>query len=87
MQVLQGKRCYLSGPIENDASDHNWRIGPKKVLVDEFKIDLFDPFEDPKQVWAKPLQIARSSHDYDEIARIAKMFVRKDLAMVDRADS
>ena len=86
MNVLQGKRCYLSGPIENDPSATNWRTEPKKVLLSEFRIDLFDPFEDPKQVWAEPLKVARDEHDYDEMARIAKMFVRKDLSMVDRAD-
>lgn len=84
--VLAGKRLYLSGPIENDATDHNWRTEPKKVLIDEFKIDLFDPFDDPKQIWVKPLVEARQSRDYETMARIAKMFVRKDLAMVDRAD-
>jgi nucleoside 2-deoxyribosyltransferase len=84
--VLEGKRCYLSGPIENDTANHNWRTAPKKVLVEEFKIELFDPFDDPKQIWAKPLMEARERHDYKEMARIAKMFVHKDLSMVDRAD-
>jgi len=85
--VLQDKRCYLGGPIENDPSvNHNWRTEPKKVLVGEFKIDLFDPFDDPKQIWVDPLKKARDEHDYETMARIAKMFVRKDLAMVDRAD-
>lgn len=83
---LAGKRCYLSGPIENDASGHNWRTEPKRVLVDEFGIDMFDPFDDPKQIWVSPLNEARQKHDYEEMARIAKMFVRKDLCMVDRSD-
>lgn len=87
MGVLKDRRCYLSGPIENDVDpSHNWRIGPKAVLVDRFGIDLFDPFDDPKQQWAEALKEARDRSDYDEMARIAKNFVRKDLCMVDRSD-
>ncbi len=83
---LAGKRCYLSGPIENDNLGHNWRTEPKKVLVKKFKIDLFDPFLDPKQNLTGELLEARDKKDYVTIVRIAKGFVRKDLAMVDRAD-
>jgi hypothetical protein len=82
---LHGKRCYLSGPIEN-GSGPNWRDEPKQVLTERFGIDLFDPFADPKQVWAEELYKARSNKDFDTIVRIAKCFVRKDLSMVDRAD-
>lgn len=84
---LRNKRVYLSGPIENDNSaKHNWRDNPKKILKTKFKIDLFDPFDDPKQVFANDLYEARKNKDYEAIAKIAKGFVRKDLAMVDRAD-
>ncbi len=83
---LAGRRCYLSGPIENDAAGHNWRTEPKKILTDRFKIEMFDPFADPKQVFADDLYQARDNRDYDKIVKIAKGFVRKDLAMVDRAD-
>lgn len=85
-KVLKGKRCYLSGPIENDQTGHNWRDHPREFLVRDFKIDLFDPFADPKQQWVGPLMEAKGRLEFDEMARIAKMFVRKDLAMVDRAD-
>jgi hypothetical protein len=83
---LSGKRCYLSGPIENDAAGHNWRTEPKKILTRRFKIEMFDPFADPKQVFADDLYQARDNRDFDTIVKIAKGFVRKDLAMVDRAD-
>lgn len=83
---LAGKRCYLSGPIENDNAGCNWRTEPKRILTKKFKIDMFDPFADPKQVFADNLYEARDKQDYDTIAKIAKGFVRKDLAMVDRAD-
>lgn len=87
MTVLKNKRCYLSGPIENDETPQdNWRTEPKKVLVEEFEIDLFDPFDDPKQQWVNPLIEARSKKDYNMMSEIANKFVRKDLCMVDRSD-
>jgi nucleoside 2-deoxyribosyltransferase len=85
VSYLENKRCYLSGPIEND-SGPNWRVEPKKVLTEEFKLDLFDPNEDPKQQWAKPLKKARDECDYKKMAKIAKQFVHKDLTIVDRMD-
>jgi hypothetical protein len=83
---LKNKRCYLSGPIENDKPDHNWRDEPRKVLVERFGIELFDPFADPKQQWVPVLKQARTERDFETMAKIAKSFVRKDLAMVDRGD-
>ena len=79
---LKGARCYLSGPIEYDTGK-NWRLAPSKKLVKEFKIHLFDPFKDPKQQWAPLLKAARAEKNYDEMARIANDFVRKDLSVVD----
>ena len=84
--VLEGTKGYLSGPIENDLTNFNWRIKPLKVLREEFKIDMFDPRADPKQQWLPLLKEARNQKDYNKIAQIAKDFVRKDLAMVDRSD-
>jgi len=84
--VLEGTRCYLSGPIENDSAGHNWRVEPSRVLRERFKINLFDPFDDPKQQWMPILNEARDKCDYETMRKIAKSFVRKDLAMVDRAD-
>src|SRR6185369_13017043 len=83
---LEGKRCYLSGPIQHDTSEHNWRDAPKEILTKKFKIDLFDPFADPKQCLTGALYEAQSKKDFETIVKIAKGFVRKDLAMVDRAD-
>ena len=51
MGYLAGKRIYLSGPIEF-ANQDNWRIEPKKILATKFKLNLIDPFTDPKQQWA-----------------------------------
>jgi nucleoside 2-deoxyribosyltransferase len=84
--VLEGVRCYLSGPIEHDATHTNWRTDPTKQLVEGFKINLFDPYSDPKQQWVPLLHEARANKDYNEIARIAADFVHKDLAIVDRCD-
>lgn len=83
---LKNARCYLSGPIENDKLKSNWRAEPKKNLSDKFGIEIFDPFDDPKQQWVPSLVKAREEKDYDFIVKVAKGFVRKDLAMVDRAD-
>lgn len=85
MGFLKNQRLYLSGPIEYD-QDENWRDSPKKVLVKEFGINLFDPFDDPKQQWVPVLQKAKKEGDYESIVRITRSFVRKDLCMVDRAD-
>lgn len=82
MGYLAGKRAYLGGPIENDVSI-DWRSGPRKVLREEFGIDLFDPMEDPKQQWVYKLNKAREECDYATMAQIAEAFVHKDLATVD----
>lgn len=87
MNYLKGKRAYLSGPIENDVNpNHNWRDEPKRIMRDDLGVDLFDPFEDPKQQWTKQLNEARDKCDYETMHNIAKNFVRKDLCMVDRSD-
>jgi hypothetical protein len=83
MGYLAGKRAYLSGAIEFGNPNDNWREGPRKVLREEFNIDLFDPFEDPKQQWVEKLHKAREECDYNEMARIAEKFVHKDLSIVD----
>lgn len=86
MTYLANKKLYLSGPIQYDATGHNWRTEPSKVLREEFHIDLFDPFEDPKQQWVPHLREAQANKDFDKMAEIARQFVRKDLCMVDRSD-
>jgi hypothetical protein len=87
MGVLQGVRAYLSGAIEQAVEDgEDWRIGPRRVLRNEFGINLFDPFEDPKQQWAEPLRQAREDCDYEVMKEIATRFVQKDLTMVSRSD-
>lgn len=83
--ALKGTRCYLGGPIEHGRG-RNWRKAVEKQLVEEFEIDLFDPFDDPKQQWAPTLHAARKVKDFATMRRIAKKFVRKDLAIVDRSD-
>jgi hypothetical protein len=83
---LKGKKLYLSGPIEHDDMGFNWRTEPKKTLSERFEMDVFDPFEDPKQVKAEGLKKAQEKADFDEMERIAKQFVRKDLKKVDKSD-
>lgn len=84
--VLEQKVVYLSGPIENSYGAENWRTEPVEVLSTRFGINVFDPFADIKQQWVPALNQARIDKDYDEIRRIAKQFVRKDLGKVDKAD-
>lgn len=84
MKYLAGQKCYLSGPIEHDGGP-NWRLEPKKVLTEEFGLNLFDPFDDPKQQWVPKLQKAREERDLETIAEVAKPFVRKDLSTVDES--
>lgn len=84
-KYLQGKRAYLSGPIQYGIDD-DWRNQPRKILVEDYGIDLFDPFADPKQQWLPSLQKAREDQDIELIKKITKGFVRKDLCLVDRSD-
>jgi len=85
MGYLKGQKAYLGGAMEHGNPHDNWRAGPKKILQEEFGIDLFDPFDDPKQQWAKDLYKARDEHDYDVMASISERFMHKDLAVVDQS--
>lgn len=83
--ILKGAKCYLSGPIEH-GSGPNWRTEPTKVLTKRFGINVFDPFEDPKQKWLPHLLRAREEKNYAAMQTIAERFVRKDLTLVDKSD-
>lgn len=85
MGHLRDKRVYLSGPIQHDVGI-NWRLEPKRVLTDEFGLNLFDPFEDPKQQWIPQLKKAQEELNFKLMADVCHQFVRKDLCMVDRSD-
>ena len=84
MLYLKDKRMYLSGPIENSQED-NWRDLPKQKLTEEFGVNVFDPFEDPKQQWVPALVKAKKEKDFETIIKITHDFVRKDLSMVDHS--
>ena len=83
---LKNSRCYLAAPIEADENKSDWRTKVRKTLVRRFKIDLFDPYADPKQQWTEQLKRAKEEENYALVADIAKRFVRKDLCIVDRSD-
>jgi len=83
MNYLKNIKVYLSGPIENDNLNHNWRTKPVEILTEKFGIDVFDPFADPKQQWVPELNKARQEKDFDTMIKIAKRFCRKDLSNVD----
>jgi len=84
--VLENLRTYLSGPIEFDATHHNWRTEPAEILRNRFKIDLYDPFADPKQQFSEELIQARKNRDFPAMQKIAGRFVSKDLSVVQRSD-
>lgn len=84
---LSGRRCYLSGPIEQQDPDAlNWRTEPLRRLSEEFELDMFDPFSDPKQARWEEIVKAKADKNYEELREIARDFVRKDLGKVDRSD-
>jgi len=83
---LKNTRCYLSGAIEHCENKTNWRLEPKVILHEQFGVQVFDPFEDPKQQWVPTLEKARLEQNYDELSKVARNFVRKDLCWVDRCD-
>jgi hypothetical protein len=85
MSVLMGKSLYLSGPIQNEV-DPTWRVKPTKILAERFGINVFDPNADKKQQWAPDLASAKTKCNFDEMSRIARLFVRKDMQQVQRAD-
>ena len=84
MAFLNNKKFYLSGPIE--FVRENWRDSVIKQLKDDFCVDVYDPFSDPKQQWVEKIAEAKFNKNYQAIQDIAKKFVRKDLGMVDRSD-
>lgn len=85
LNPLIGAKAYLSGPIENDHY-FIWRDEPKKILREQFQINLFDPCEDEKQNWSAVLTKAREKKNYETLKNICKSIVRKDLSLVDRSD-
>lgn len=83
---LKGSNCYLSGPIEFCNEKLNWRINVINNLQKNFEINVFDPFSDPKQQWSDKIKECKNKKDDKTLSKIARSFVRKDLAMVDRCD-
>ena len=86
MGYLAGKKLYLSGAIQHSSSPVNWRDEVKKKLSNQFNLDVFDPYVDPKQQWSPDLVAAQKNRNFEEMARIAKLFVRKDLQVVQKTD-
>lgn len=86
MKPLSGKRVYLSGPIEYDLNSINWRPEVKEVLISRFSLNIFDPFDDPKQTKSDEMQFARETNDFDTVSEIAADFISKDLTEVDKSD-
>lgn len=87
MDYLRGKNVYLSGPIDKDPDQgKSWRSFLAKYLQDTFFLKVTDPLNDPKQNEYSSAKLYLERKNYDEVNRIAKNFVRKDLGLVDRQD-
>ncbi len=86
MGYLAGKGLYLSGAIEHADPKDNWRVEPMRVFKERFGINVFDPHADPKQQWEADLKTAKKNRDFDSVERIARLFVRKDLQIVQKTD-
>jgi len=85
LNILVGKRVYLSQPLEF-ADDYSWRTEVKNRLKSEFGLKVFDPSDDPKQGVIEEIYKLRQAEDYDKLSKLAWSFVRKDLGICDRAD-
>ena len=83
---LKDKNVYLSAPIEHDIGKNDWKLEAKKILKEEFGLNVFDPSADINQHWVPVIKEAREKNDYETMTKIAKNFLRKDLCLVDRAD-
>lgn len=90
MPLLDGKRVYLSAPMEFSSAGNEWQNKTRKwvkhVLTEEFKLKVFDPYDDPFQNIAEKVKKLKSEGNYEEVRKIAKPFVNSDLALTDRAD-
>jgi hypothetical protein len=86
MGYLQNSRCYLGGPIDNDLSTVNWRPPVIKELTNRFGINVFDPFNDPKQNKGGLIKQAKADRDKKRVQELVSGFVRKDLGVIDRSD-
>lgn len=84
MGVLSGKQVYISGPLQYTDTPV-WSEEEKRSL-ETLGLIIKDPFNDPKQKWTSDLYEARDTKNFPKIREIAKRFVRKDLACVDRSD-
>lgn len=87
MGALEGKSCYLAGPIEHeDPNLPNWRPAVVRELRERFGLNPFDPSADEKQKRKDVLDEALANEDYDLVEEIARQFVKKDLSVIDRSD-
>lgn len=85
MPVLDNKRVYLSSPMEF-ASNKSWTDQHKAILTNEFKLKLFDPWEDEKQVEVSNIQTCITDKNSEGLRTIMKGYCKLDLGNVDRAD-
>lgn len=86
MNYLSNARVYLGGPIEYINNDENWFDKVSMELKNQFNLNLYIPAKDPKQQFSEMLIKSKENCDFEAVRKIAKGFVKKDLALVDRSD-
>jgi nucleoside 2-deoxyribosyltransferase len=84
-KLLKHRISYLAGPLDY-ATGEDWRTPVKKVLMERFGLNVFDPSMDPKQAQVPKLNQLKEEGKYDELSEIVHAFVRADLSIVDRSD-
>ena len=89
LNILAGKRVYLSSPMGHVSAEWNWnkqRLIVINTLIEEFNLRVFDPYNDPKQANLSLLNQYKEKRDFDSLSEIAKEFVSQDLNAVNWAD-
>lgn len=87
MNYLKDKRLYFSSPIECcEEKEKNWRQPIIEKLKNQYGLNVFDPYSDPKQQFTDDIKKAKENKDFQTVRKIARSFVKKDLNLVDRSD-
>lgn len=89
MSNLKNLRCYFSYPIEYSNQENELSEAKKKLsdFFNQTSVTLIDPKNiSSKGISEIDLTILRDRHNYEEVRRIMKAIVRKDLRAVDLSD-
>ncbi len=93
MNLLKGRTCYLSGPIEY-AQDFGitWREELTQLLFEKYGVEVLDPhkkhtyFKCDEEIDETTLVKDKVPGRFDEYSATVRRIVRFDLRLVDRSD-